>query len=71
MSNGNGSSSSVGIVAIVAILLLVGLGAWFMFGRGGRSGGTPRQVTNPAPTEQKQPGVDVKVNLPDSINIHR
>lgn len=71
MSNGNENSSSVGIVAIVAILLLVGLGAWFMFGRGGRTTGAPRQVTTPAPTEQKKSGVDVKVNLPDSINIHR
>lgn len=37
MSNGNeNSGSSVGIVAIIAILVLVGVGAWFMFGRSNR-----------------------------------
>lgn len=70
MSNGNGSTSNVSIVAIIAILLLVGLGAWLMFGRTGvRSRSTPTQTTQPAPTQDNS-GVDVKVDLPDSINIH-
>lgn len=62
MSNGNGGSS-VGVVAIIAILVLVGLGAWLMFGRS-----SPRQAAAPAPTEQKST-VEVKVNLPDSVTI--
>ena len=63
MSNGNGNSS-VGIVAIIAILILFVAGMWFMFGRSGRT-------VSPKPPAQttEQPTIDVKVNLPDSISI--
>lgn len=65
MSNGNGSTSNVSVVAIIAILLLVGLGAWLMFGRTGvRTPSTPTQST------QSDSKVDVKVDVPDSISIN-
>lgn len=68
MSNGNENTSSVSIVAIIAILLLVGVAAWFMFGRSGRKvSPTPTQTSAPA---QPNSDVNVKVDLPDSINIH-
>ena len=65
MSNGNGSTSNVSVVAIIAILLLVGLGAWLMFGRNGvQTRSTPTQST------QSDSKVDVKVDVPDSISIN-
>jgi hypothetical protein len=65
MSNGNGSTSNVSVVAIIAILLLVGLGAWLMFGRTGfQTRSTPTQST------QSDSKVDVKVDVPDSISIN-
>ena len=49
MSNGSSSGgSSVGIVAIVAILVLAGVAAWFIWGRSGSSRGA-HQTTTSAP----------------------
>lgn len=64
MSNGNGSTSNVSVVAIIAILLLVGLGAWLMFGR------TGFQTSSPTHSTQSDSKVDVKVDVPDSISIN-
>jgi hypothetical protein len=66
MSDGNSSgNSSVGIVAIIAILVLVGVAAWFTWGRPGRTRVNETTTTSqPAKT-----GVEVKINLPDSVSI--
>lgn len=64
MSDGNSSgNSSVGIVAILAILVLVGVASWFIWGR-------PTGTRAPATTSQPaQTDVQVKINLPDSVTI--
>lgn len=66
MSNENSSSnSSVGIVAILAILILVAGGVWFFYGRSGNSPKTPAQST----TAPEDPANKVKIDLPDSVVI--
>jgi ABC-type transporter Mla subunit MlaD len=65
MSEGNSNNSSVGIVAIVALLILVGVGAWFVWGRSrGPVTTTPATTSQPADTD-----IHVKVDLPDSVTI--
>lgn len=61
---GNGGSS-VNVVAIVAVLILVGIAAWFFMGR------QPKQVTTQTPAAATQDDNDfkVKVDLPDSVVI--
>lgn len=68
MADQGGGGSSVGVVAIIAILLLVGLAAWFVMGRGTRSS-SPTPASSSAPTEQKS-DVHVDVDLPDSVKIN-
>lgn len=63
-TNNNGGGNSVGIVAIIAILVLAGVGAWFAWGRSGSTTSAPHTTSAKA-----DPGISVKVNLPDSINI--
>jgi hypothetical protein len=66
MSDGS-SNSSVKIVAILAVLVLAGAAAWFIWGR---SGGPQ---TQPAATTTSQPDdadVHVKVDLPDTVTIN-
>jgi hypothetical protein len=58
---GNGGSS-VNVVAIVAVLVLVGLAAWFFMGR------SRPTATAPAKSEQSS-DVHVKVDLPDTVTI--
>jgi len=62
MSDGS-SNSSVKIVAILAVLVLVGAAAWFIWGR---------SQTQPAATTTSQPedaDIHVKVDLPDTVTI--
>jgi hypothetical protein len=66
MSDGNSSgNSSVGIVAILAILVLVGVAAWFVWGRPGRT----RVAETTTTSQPAQTDVQVKINLPDSVTI--
>ena len=63
MSDTNSSNNSVGIVAILATLVLVGFAAWFFLGR-------PGNARVAAPTSQaKSADINVKVNLPDTVTI--
>lgn len=66
MSDGNSSGNgSVGIVAIVAILVLVGVASWFIWGRP-NTRHAPMMDTTSQPAKT---GVEVKINLPDSVTI--
>jgi len=65
MSGESSSNSSVGIVAIVAVLVLVGVAAWFFMGRSGGSKVSPTTTTSqPADAD-----INVKIDLPDSVVI--
>ena len=64
---GNGGSS-VNVVAIIAILVLVGVAGWFILGQRSR----PAEPTAPAanaPATEKKSDVTVKVDLPDTVTI--
>ena len=69
MSEDRGGSSSVGIVAIVAVLVLALVGAWFMWGRPGSQKVSPPPATSTAPPDDAD--LDIKVDLPDSITIKK
>ena len=60
------SNSSVGIVAIVAVLILAGAAAWFVWGR---SPGTAVSSKAAASAPDNSGDIHVKVNLPDSVVI--
>ena len=64
MSDGNSSNNSVGIVAILAILVLVVVGVWFFYGRSANAPTTKQTTTAP-----DDPGIHVKIDLPDSVVI--
>lgn len=64
MTEGSRNSSAVGIVAILAIVVLVGIGAWFVFGRSASSR-TPQQPT----TTTDNNDINLKVDLPDTVTI--
>lgn len=63
MAQQGSGGSSVKVVAIVAVLVLVGLAAWFFMGRGSREA-----ATSPAKSEQSS-DIHVKVDLPDTVTI--
>jgi Flp pilus assembly protein CpaB len=65
--SGNGGSS-VNVVAIIAILVLVGVAGWFILGRR-TSPAAPGAAATTAPATEKKSSVEVKVNLPDSVVI--
>jgi hypothetical protein len=66
MSEGSSGNSSVGIVAIMAILVLVGVGAWFVWGRSASSRVPAKTTTT---TSEPKADITVKVDLPDSLVI--
>ena len=63
MAEQNGGGSSVKVVAIIAILVLVALAAWFFKGQKTRPAATTPQAT------EKKSDIEVKVDLPDSVTI--
>jgi hypothetical protein len=63
MAEKSSGGSSVNIVAIVAILLLIGGAGWYFMGQ--RS---PTAATN-APASEEKADFTVKVDLPDSVTI--
>jgi flagellar basal body-associated protein FliL len=66
MAEQGGGGSSVNLVAIIAIVILVGLAAWFFMGQ------KPRQAAAPAakqPASEKKSDIEVKVDLPDTVTI--
>lgn len=63
---GNGGSS-VNVVAIVAILILAGVAAWFFIGRSSKPVATQTQSA-PAATQDNN-DLNVKIDLPDSVVI--
>jgi hypothetical protein len=65
MAEQGGGGSSVKMVAIIAILVLVGVAVWFFKGQKPR----PTAAT-PQATEQKS-DIEIKVDLPDSVTIKR
>jgi hypothetical protein len=72
MADEGSGGSSVNIVAIIAILVLVGVGAWFFLGRSrpvAPAGTTTTQSSTTPPATDKKPDVTVKVDLPDSVTI--
>jgi multidrug efflux pump subunit AcrA (membrane-fusion protein) len=68
MSDGSGSNSSVKIVAILAVVVLVGVAAWFIWGRSGGSRVAPATSTTSQPADAD---INVKVDLPDTVTISR
>ena len=60
------SNSSVGIVAIVAVLILPGAAAWFVWGR---SSGTTASPKAAATAPANDGDIHVKIDLPDSVVI--
>ncbi len=58
------SNSSVGIVAIVAVLILAGAAAWFVWGRSAGTGPSSK-----AAASANDGAIHVKVDLPDSVVI--
>lgn len=66
MSQETNSNSSVGIVAIVAVLLLAGAAAWFVWGR---SSNTSPKVNAATSAPANDADIHVKVDLPDSVVI--
>ena len=68
MADEGSGGSSVNIVAIIAILVLVGVGAWFFLGQRSRPV-TPAAPQANSPATEKKSDVTVKVDLPDSVTI--
>ena len=66
MSQEANSNSSVGIVAIVAVLILAGAAAWFVWGR---SAGTAASPKNAVSAPANDADIHVKIDLPDSVVI--
>ena len=65
MAEQSSDGSSVKVVAIIAILVLVGLAVWLFKGQ------KPRPAaTTPQATEQRS-DIEIKVDLPDSVTIKR
>jgi hypothetical protein len=64
MAEKNSGGSSVNVVAIVAVLVLVGIAAWFFLGR-------QQKVVAQSPPAATQDDSDfkVKVDLPDSVTV--
>ena len=60
------SNSSVGIVAIVAVLILAGAAAWFVWGRSAGPGPASKAAAG-APANDGN--IHVKIDLPDSVVI--
>ena len=67
MAEQDGSGSSVKLVAIIAILVLVGGAAWFLMGQRSRQAAT----SVAAPASEKKADVQVDINLPDTVTIKR
>jgi hypothetical protein len=65
---GNGSSSAVPIVAIIAIGALVLFMAWFFLIRGGTAP-APVQTQSAPPPAKSDSDINIKVDLPDSVVI--
>jgi hypothetical protein len=64
MAEQGGGGSSVKIVAIIAVVVLVGVALWFYKGQ------TPRPAaTSAPPAVEKKSDIEVKVDLPDSVTI--
>ncbi len=67
MSSADGGNSIVKIVAIVAVLILVGGAVWFVWGR---SGGSRVPATTTSTTSKPtNSDITVKIDLPDSVTI--
>jgi hypothetical protein len=64
MAQQRSNGSSVKVVAIIAVLVLVALATWFFMGQRSR-----QATTSPAASEEKS-GVQVEVNLPDTVTIN-
>jgi hypothetical protein len=58
------------MVAIVAIVILVALAAWFFMGQKSRQTASGR-AAGKATTTEKKSDVEVDINLPDSVTIKR
>lgn len=63
MAQQGSSGNPVKVVAIIAVVVLVALAAWLFMGQRSR-----KVTTSPAASEQKS-GVQVEVNLPDTVTI--
>ncbi len=68
MAQNGGGGSPVNIVAIIAIVVLVGIVAWFVMGSKSRQTATTPPAAK-APAAEKESDVKVEVDLPDSITI--
>ena len=63
MAQQSSGKSSVSVVAIVAVLVLVGLATWFFMGQRSR-----QTAAAPAKSETSS-DVQVKIDLPDTVTI--
>jgi hypothetical protein len=63
MAEQNNGGSSVNVVAIVAVLVLVGVGAWFFMGQRSQ-----QAATTPTKSEESS-DFKVKIELPDSVTV--
>ncbi len=64
MAQQSSSGNSVKMVAIIAVVVLIALAAWFLLGQ------KSRRATTPAATSGEKSDVQVKVNLPDTVTIN-
>lgn len=68
MAQEGSSGSPVKMVAIIAILVLVALAAWFFMGQRSRQP-TTSSPTSSAPSNEKKADIQVEVDLPDTVRI--
>ena len=67
---GSGGGNSVNMVAIIDMMVIVGIAAWFFLGQANR-----KTTTTSAPagktqtTTEKEADVKIDVDLPDSVTI--
>ena len=69
MAHQDSTGNSVKVVAIIAIIILVALAAWFFMGQGSRQATTSPATSN-APASEKEPDVQVEIDLPDTVRIN-
>ena len=69
MADQSGGGNSVNMVAIIAIVILVALAAWFFVGQKSRQPAAPAAKSGAPATEEKKSDIEVKVDLPDTVTI--
>ena len=66
---GSGGGNSVNMVAIIAMIVIVGIAAWFFLGQSARKTTTSAPADKTQVTTEKEADVKIDVDLPDSVTI--